>query len=78
MKTFTYSEVKNNFSKILDIVMHGEKIVISKKRSKEPIAVIVPYQKFSIENERPLGILKGKASYKMKNFKLTDEEFLAL
>jgi hypothetical protein len=38
-----------------------------------------PSQKYLKKQERTLGILKGKASYQIKNdFKMTDEELLTL
>jgi len=79
MKTFTYIEAKNNFSKILDIVKSGEEVEVSTEKDKEIVAVIIPYNKYKKRMERPLGILKGKASYKIKDdFTITDKELLSL
>jgi len=78
MNTFTYLEAKNNFSKIIDMVKTGEEIIVNTAKGNETIAVIVPYTKYKKKKERPLGILKGKARYKMKgNFKITNEELLS-
>lgn len=79
MKTLTYMEIKNNFPGVLDIVKSGEEIVISTGKKRELLAVIIPYEKYRRKEQRPLGILKGKAHYKIKdNFKITDEEILSL
>ncbi|MDI6734639.1 MAG: prevent-host-death protein [bacterium] len=79
MKTLTYMEVENNFPRVLDIVKSGEDIVVSTEKKRELLAVIIPYEKYWKKKQRPLGILKGKAHYKIKdNFKITDEELLSL
>lgn len=79
MKTLTYTEIKNNFPQILDIVKSGEEIVVSAEKGKERVAVIISYEKYQRKKERPLGILRGKASYNIKDdFEITDEEFLSL
>lgn len=56
----------------------AKKFLSAKKNGKGYFAVIVPYEKYKApKKERPLGILKGKASFKIKDdFKMTDEEFL--
>lgn len=78
MKTLTYDEVRNNIFKILEIVQSGEEIVIKNEQNQEKIAIIISYEKYKSRQERPLGILKGKASYKIKgDFKITDEELLS-
>lgn len=85
MKALTYNEVIDNILKILEMVQSGEEIVIKNVKTHENVAVIVPYKKYrkkvnsTKKQERPLGILKGKASYKIKeNFKISDEELLTL
>jgi len=85
MRTLTYNEAKDNLLEILEMVQNGEEIIIKNIQTKENVAVIVPYKKYQKKSmpkkkqERPLGILKGKASYKIRDdFKVSDEEFLAL
>jgi len=79
MKTLTYMEVKNNFPVIWDTIRNGEEIVVSTEKRREKIAVIIPYERYQRKKQRPLGILKGKATYNIKdNLKITDEEFLFL
>jgi len=79
MKTLQVGELKSKFSKILEDVKHGEEIGISFGKKKETIAVIIPFSKYKKNNKRQLGILKKKASFKIKkDFSLTDEDFLNL
>ena len=79
MKALTQNEVKNNIFKILEMVNNGEEIVIKRNHSKENFAIIIPYNKYKVKKDRQLGILKGKASYKLKdNFKITEEELLTI
>jgi antitoxin (DNA-binding transcriptional repressor) of toxin-antitoxin stability system len=85
MKALTYNEVIDNILKILEMVQSGEEIVIKNIKTQENVAVIIPYKKYQKKNnlkkkqERQLGILKGKASFKVReNFKITDEELLTL
>ena len=85
MKTLTYDETKDNILEILELVQSGEEIIIKNSKTRKNIAVIVPYEKYQQKGnakkkqERPLGILKGRASYKIKNeFQVTEEEFLTL
>ncbi|MCP4398231.1 MAG: type II toxin-antitoxin system Phd/YefM family antitoxin [bacterium] len=77
MKTVTQNEVKNNVLHLLEMVQGGEEIMI--KHDHENIAVIISYDKYRKHRERPLGILKGKATYTLHNdFAITDEELLTL
>ena len=77
MKALTYNEVVNNFFNILKMVQGGEEIVIKSDKNEENMAVIMPYKKYKEKKERQLGILKGKATYEIKEyFKMTDEELL--
>jgi prevent-host-death family protein len=85
MKALTYHEVSNNILKILKRVQSGEEIVIKNIKTQENMAVIVPYEKYQTKEnsqkkqERVLGLLKGQASYKMKEgFQITDEELLTV
>ena len=75
VKILTYDEVVNDFFNILRMVQGGEEIVIKSDKNKENMAVIMPYEKYKKKKERQLGILKGKATYEIKEgFEMTDEE----
>ncbi|MFQ5709613.1 MAG: type II toxin-antitoxin system Phd/YefM family antitoxin [bacterium] len=77
MKVLSYTHLKNNLAEILDMVKNGEEIVVSKNKGKEKLAIILPYEKYKRDKVRPLGILKGKASFRINNdFKMTEQELL--
>lgn len=77
MKVVSFSHIKKNLAKIFEMVKDGEEIIVSKNKGKDKLAVILPYNKYQTEKERPLGILKGKATFKIKDdFKMTEEELL--
>ncbi len=79
MKALTQNEVTKNILKVLEIVRSGEEIIIKNGENQENVAVIISYEKYKSKQERPLGILKGKATYKIKDdFKIADEELLIL
>lgn len=79
MQTMTVSQFKSHFSEVLDLVQHGEDVVISYGKKKEKIAVLVPFANYDGKPQRTLGLLVGKASFTMANdFKITDDELLNL
>ncbi len=51
------SEAKANLSKLVDMVYHGEKVVIAKNNL--PLVDLVPHKP---EGKRKLGLLKGQFS----------------
>ena len=69
MKALTVAEIKTNFSEILVQVNNGEQFKILYGKSKKPVAMIVP-----IDNNKPrkIGILDGKASFKMNGRRKID------
>ena len=78
MRVLTQNELKDNIYKILEMVKNGEEILIKGDQNKENFAAIILFKKYQGKENRKLGILKGKASYKIKdNFKMTDEELLS-
>lgn len=80
MKTISAGDLKENFTKVMDIIKRGEEIKISTdKKKKKYIAVMVPFDKYTGKQKRQLGILEKKASFSLKeDFKITDEELLNL
>jgi prevent-host-death family protein len=77
METLKVGELKSKFSQVLQKVQAGEEIIISFGKNDKKIAVIVPYDKYMSHSPRPLGLLKGKAGYSIKDdFTMTDEELL--
>lgn len=70
------NEIKTNIFEIMNMVENGEDILIKSDKNNKKIAVIISYQKYK-KKKRPLGILKGKAKYKISDdFAITDEELL--
>lgn len=79
MHTMTVSEFKSHFSEVLDLVQHGEDVVISYGKKKEKIAVLVPFASYADKPQRTLGLLAGKASFSVaEDFKISDDELLSL
>ena len=77
MKTLTVGEFKAKFSEVLAALQKGEKFVVSYGKKKKKVAVLTAYLKQENNKPRRLGLLEGKASVRfMKDFKMTEEEFL--
>ena len=78
MKSLHVGELKSRFSDILEEVKHGEEVIIAFGKKKVPIAVIIPFKQYSA-SKRKLGLLKGKASFKLGSaFKISDKELFTL
>ena len=79
MQTMTVGHFKSHFSEVLDLVQHGEDIVISYGKKKEKIAVLVPFDRYEGKPQRIIGLLAGKASFSTSaDFKISDDELLSL
>jgi antitoxin (DNA-binding transcriptional repressor) of toxin-antitoxin stability system len=79
MQTMTVGHFKSHFSEVLDLVQHGEDVVISYGKKKEKIAVLVPFDRYEGKPRRTLGLLAGKASFSTSvDFKINDDELLSL
>ena len=71
-------ELKTRFSEVIEWVKKGEKVVVTYGRSKENVAVIVPYDEYNGNHSIKLGLLKGKATCVFKDdFEMTEEELIA-
>ncbi len=78
MITLHVSELKAQFSKVLAAVRAGERIGILYGRSREPVAMIVPYE-LPDPPAREIGFLDGKVRIEFTDdFDLTEEELLGL
>ena len=79
MRSLTIGEFKAQFSEVLTAVQAGESVVVCYGRRKERVAALVPYAQFAAQaGKRPMGLLKGRASFSVTDdFALSDEEFLA-
>lgn len=78
MEVISVGEFKARFSEILSQVKKGQEIVISFGKQRKKVAVLIPYRQLKHRPQRKLGLLKDRASYRIRdNFKLSDEEILA-
>jgi len=78
MKTLTVGKLKSQFSSIVKDLRNGKEITIEYGKNHQKLGVIIPYSKYKMK-KRKIGILDGKASFKIKdNFKMTTEELLSL
>ena len=75
MRTLTVTDMETHFSDIIGEVINGEKFQIFFDTSKDPVAMIVPMQ--NQEKSRKIGVLDGKALFKINgDSKISEEEFL--
>ena len=78
MKIMTVGEFKSKFSEVIETILAGKEIGVSYGKKKKTIGVLVPYTDYKKKKKIKLGILEGKATFKIKKgFKMTEEEFLA-
>jgi prevent-host-death family protein len=78
MQVISVGELKARFSEILNQVKKGQEIVISFGKQRKKVAFLMPYSQLKHRPQRKLGLLKGRASYRIRDdFKLSDEEILA-
>jgi antitoxin (DNA-binding transcriptional repressor) of toxin-antitoxin stability system len=77
MKTVSVACFKAQFSDLLTRVRKGERIAIQYGRRKETVAILIPAPGDNETPVRPLGILRGKASFRLREgFKMTEDDFL--
>ena len=78
MISFPVAELKAQFSKVFAAVRAGERIGILFGKTREPVAMIVPYEPRDLP-EREVGFLDGKVRIEfMGDFDTTEEELLGL
>lgn len=78
MTQLTVGQFKAKFSEVLEKVLKGESVGITFGKSKKKVAALVPYSQGVKQAKFKLGMLEGKASFKIqRDFKMTDEEFLS-
>jgi len=77
MKALTVAQIKTHFSDVLTRVKNGENVKILYGKSKKPVAIITPIE--NINTPRNIGIMDGKAAFKVRgNGKISEEEFLGI
>lgn len=65
MNQLTVGEFKSKFSQMLEKVLQGESIGITYGKSKKKVAAIIPYKNYIKKPKLKLGLLEGKASFKI-------------
>jgi len=70
--------LKSRFSEVLSDIRSGEEIVITYRKKKENIAVIVPYSEYAKKNRIRLGLLRTKKMKIHDDFEMSEEELLYL
>lgn len=77
MNLLPVGEFKAKFSEVLQKVQQGASFGITYGKDKKKVAVVIPYQKHTKQAKPTIGLLEGKASFKLaRGFKITDAEFL--
>ena len=78
MKTLTVAELKAHFSEVLgQMAADDQPVAISYGRRKEKVAALVPYRMVAAPGPRALGVLQGRARFKLReDFALSDDELL--
>jgi len=79
MKTLPSEEAETRFSSVLLDVEAGNEVAITYGDKKQTVAVIIPYEKWKMSQERRLGTLEGKMSVEFaSDFAMTEEELINL
>ena len=77
MKQVSVADFKANFSGWLDVVRQGERVAIQYGRRKEIVAILTPPTQLIAGSSRRLGILRGKARFRVgPAFKMTEAELV--
>ena len=77
MKTLTVGKLKSDFSTVLREVVQGTPVTVAFGRTHRKVAVIVPMAQYRDSLPRKLGLLEGRATYRMgRDFKMADKEVL--
>lgn len=78
MNLLPVGEFKAKFSEVLQKVQQGSSFGITYGKDKKKVAVVIPYNQHFKKAKPTIGLLEGKASFKLgHDFKITDEEFIA-
>jgi len=79
MQTLPVGEFKTKFSEIISKVKAGDTVGVSYGKNKKTVAVLLPYEDYKVKKKRKLGLLKDRATYKIKeDFKISEKELWTL
>jgi antitoxin (DNA-binding transcriptional repressor) of toxin-antitoxin stability system len=77
MKTLTVGELKARFADVLKEIEGGQAVAVSYGRRRRKVAAIIPYDQYAGGGVRTLGVLEGKATYRIApDFSMSDKELL--
>lgn len=76
MKTYTIAEFKRQLPLILDSVGKGETVVLQKGRSRQSVAMLVPYMQPKTE-PRQLGSLASRGRPVFRDWEIDGESLVA-
>jgi hypothetical protein len=76
MQTMTVGYFKAHISQALDLIKQGEDVVITHGKKKHEFAVLLPYHTDASKSHRILGLLAGKATFKLFAQFKTDDSIL--
>lgn len=77
MKTVTLADLRKNLPALLDEVARGESFLLQKGRRREIVPISGPIMA-EPRKVRELGILSHRGKPVFKDWKISDDEFLAL
>lgn len=76
MRAMSVAKLKAEFSKVLADVRRGERIGVVYGRSKQPVAMIVPYGPEAVRT-REIGFLDGKVTIEFTDgYEMTEDNLL--
>lgn len=76
MKSVTIAEFKRNLPALLGEVACGASIVVQKGRARENVAILGPFRNAQGSSRR-LGLLAKRGKPVFKDWKMTEDDFLA-
>ena len=78
MTDLAVAHIKAHLSEVLSAVEAGDEVVVTRGVKKEPIAAIIPIEKYRKQKQRVLGTLEhwGHITF-AADWSMTDEELLA-
>ncbi|MBL8025321.1 MAG: type II toxin-antitoxin system Phd/YefM family antitoxin [Fibrobacteres bacterium] len=78
MKTLSVSDIKTNFSEVIQNIKTGEQYTVEFGRRHEKIAVILPYSHYKKKNKLKFGLMADRKIVMSDDFSISNDEFLGL
>jgi len=76
----TIAEARADFSSVIERVLAGEKITVTKGKKRIPLVTVIPFdiEGVGIPKKRPLGLLSHWDIGVADDWKMSTEEFLGI